>query len=126
MKLIVTRDFRNNFGAEVKDPIHEHHIHKGAILEIGPAGLEFSNQEHWKRLSGDERKLIANLHGAKCVGDGSNEKLVKQIQSEAAAEKAAAEKAAKTTMAAGSAADVLKQLLDSGVIVLNPDRAKAA
>ena len=36
MKLIALRDFRNIGGAiEIKDALHDLHIHKGAIFEIG-------------------------------------------------------------------------------------------
>lgn len=73
MKLIARKDFRNNCGLKVADPLHDHHVHKGAIFEID-------------ETKPDNEQIIAQLNAGGCIADATNEKAVKAIQAEVAAD----------------------------------------
>ncbi len=107
MKLIALRAFRNTHGFDLnKDGVisdHEHHIPKGARFDIGGA-------KPFEELNKAEQRLVAELNTAKCVGDASDTKLVAKIAAEVKAEAAVEERQKNTAMAAGSSADLVKQL----------------
>jgi hypothetical protein len=80
MRLIALRDFRNTHPKEIRieNAINESHVHKGAIFEIDE-----------KAKGGSELILELNVNG--CVGDATEDRTVKAITSEVAAEKRKAE-----------------------------------
>lgn len=73
MKLIARKDFRNNVGLKIADPLHDHHVHKGATFEMD-------------EKDADQEQTIALLNAAGCIADATNEKAVKAIQAEVAAD----------------------------------------
>ena len=80
MKLIALSDFRNTHEIEIENPIHEKHVHMGAIFSIGgDLPLEKMKQE--------DRLLVAALNAAGRIGDATNPETVKAVQAKVAAEK---------------------------------------
>lgn len=102
MKLIATKDFSRvpalDF-IDLPDRIHENHIHKGATFDVGKAA-KFTD------LNKTDQQLVAGLVHAGCVGDASDEKVVKAVQAEIAADKKRAENAAKAETASANQAMV--------------------
>ena len=83
MKLIALRDFRNIGGAiEIKDALHDLHIHKGAIFTIGQG----NDLVVMKRLDRDSVELIGRLSLANCIGDATDATLVARVEAELADE----------------------------------------
>jgi hypothetical protein len=117
MRLIALRGFKNNAKALIKfergsEPVHADGVHAGAIFTIGDEAPVSELPEAYKYI-------IGQLAQAKCIGDASDEKLVKRVQAEVKADKARAEEQA-NLVAAGSHADVARQvasvLADYGLI----------
>jgi hypothetical protein len=110
MKLIALRNFRNTHGIDLdgdgKLTQHEKHVHKGATFAIGGA-------KEFKDLSKADQRIVLELNHAKCVGDATDEKLVKRIAAEVAEDARAEKRARETTAAAGSNADLVKQLTEA-------------
>ena len=82
MKLIALKDFARVQALEdvaIEGAKHSRHIHKGATFDIGKA-------EKLKDLTKGDQYLVAQLTVAGCVGDATDEKLVKAVQAEVAAE----------------------------------------
>lgn len=76
MLVIAKRDFRNpGRQLELKDAVHPDHVHMGAVFQFG-AKLETPLKE----LKPAERELIIQLAAADCLSDGTDEKVVKEIQ----------------------------------------------
>lgn len=96
MKLIATSDFRNCFdeSVQIPDALHEDHVHKGCIFNIG-------GEAKLEALSADNKRLLAMLNEAGRIADGTDPKVVKAIQDEAKAEKAAQAKLAAKVEVAG-------------------------
>jgi hypothetical protein len=96
MKFIATKDFRNVPGLELEidKALHPSHIHKGALFEIGK-GAEL------KDCSKTDQQTIAQLIVAGCVGDATDEKIVKAVKADVALD----EKREKAAAAANSAAN---------------------
>jgi len=112
MKLIALRDFRNTHELEIADALHEKHVHKGAVFSIGGTDAK-GNEIPFDKLLKRDQELVALLSYAKCIGNGADTELVKRIQKEAAEEAKSIAEAKKTLMSAGSAADIIKQLVDA-------------
>jgi hypothetical protein len=113
MKLIALRNFRNNVEPRIdlgKEAQHDDHVHKGAIFIIGTdkAGNDIPEAED---MSKADQRTVGLLKMAGCIGDATDEKLVKRIQKEAAQDEKALAEAKKSAMAAGSPADVIQQLI---------------
>lgn len=123
MKLIALHNFLNTHELEVstdgEKTTHEKLIPKGAIIYIGEK-LEFA------KLKASDKELVALLNHAHCIGDANDEKLVKRIQNEVAQEKKVEARQASTAVMAGSTADVIAQLVASGVLVVAKQPAAAA
>jgi hypothetical protein len=111
MKLIALRSFRNNTEPriELDGAKHDNHIHKGAIFSIG-IGKDGKDIVDADKLSKTDERNIGLLQMSGCVGDATDEKLVKKIQAQVA-EEDAAESRAKKSVAAGSNADIVAQLV---------------
>lgn len=133
MKLIATRDFYNNCGIAgvrfdedagkhvggVEGAPHPLHVHKGAKFDIGTTS-EFKN------LTGPEKKLVAELVHANCIGDATDKKVCARVAAEIAAEKKREEaqlKAAKEA-AGGSAVVALTELFQKMQAVSAPAAGK--
>lgn len=70
---------KNDAGLLVS-PLHDNHIHKGAIFELGT-----SKDESELRTKNDpKRKLIAQLRYAGCISDASDKDCVKRIEEDIA------------------------------------------
>ena len=83
MKLIATRSFRNIGGAiEIKDALHDLHIHKGAIFTIGQG----NDLAAMKRLDRESVELLGRLSLAGCIGDADDATLIARVESELADE----------------------------------------
>lgn len=116
MKLIALKDFANNSQLEIESAVHERHIHKGAVFNIG-TGKDLKD----KSLLAHERTTIAQLIVSGCVGDANDTKVVKAVNEEVAMDKKREENAAKlNTAAAGNA------LLEQLTALLNKAAAGAA
>jgi hypothetical protein len=85
MKLIAKRDFRNTGQAiEIEDAIHPDHVHKGAIFIVGK-----EEKTPFDGLSRQDKEFVSLLNAADCIADGSDDKIVKQVMAEVAADKKA-------------------------------------
>ncbi len=106
MKLIAIRDFSNNVPdkLDIKDALHDRHVHKGAIFTVG-------DELPFDKLTKPDQALVALLNYSKCVGDATNKDVVARVQAEIAAEKKAAEALKGTERSAGSNADLIAQLI---------------
>ena len=78
MRLIAKKHFyRTPQLADVKldKPLHDKVIHKGAIFDIG-------TKPAFEDLSRDDKKLVATLRVAGCVGDASDSEVVARVKAE--------------------------------------------
>ena len=83
MQLIAKRAFKNpGRKLSIKDALHPDHVHKGATFSIG-------TEKEVKNLNGDDQKMVLLLNVADCLGDATDEKIVRAVQAEVAAEKKA-------------------------------------
>lgn len=104
MDLIALRDFRNTHEIDIKNPIHDRHIQKGAQFQIG-------GKSAFKDLRKDDQNLVILLNQNHCIGDGADEKLVRRMQDEVRVEERAEKTRIATVMSAGSSDDVVKKLI---------------
>jgi len=100
MKLIALKDFANNFGLEVEDPLHERHVHAGAIFDIGQG----KTLEELRKKEVPAAMLVAQLTVAGCVGDATDEKVVKAVKESVAQDRKREETAKKLQQAADGSA----------------------
>lgn len=110
MKLIATRSFRNTHNIDLngdgKISADEKFITHGTVFYIG-AKLPFA------KMTAGDKEMVALLNHARCIGDGDDSKVVEAVKAEVELAKRHEERAAKTQMAAGSAADLIKQLVEA-------------
>lgn len=99
MKLIALRDFRNvaqlrlkdGDDSIVKDAVHDDHVHKGAVFEIGKE----QSLEALRKKDLPSAQIVAHLIASGAVGDASDNKLVEKVGTEIAVEKKRLANAAK-------------------------------
>lgn len=105
MKLIALKDFRNVPGLEleIKDAQHDNHVHKGATFEIGKYDV-------LKDCSKTDQQTVAQLIVSGCVGDATDEKVVKAVKLEVEADEKREKAAAKANSAANDSA-LVQQLI---------------
>lgn len=135
MKLIAKTNFRNTKLLGIRpldekgkpDVRHKEHVHKGARFDFGSG-------ENFVDLSAPEQKTVLLLAYAGCIprlqwepsGDANQPprskpytaEVIDKIDAEAEADEADRAKAKNSAVAAGSAVDVIKQLIASGVLVV--------
>ena len=67
-------------GASVESP-HPNNIHQGGIFELGP----WQNEAEWKKAEADaDKKLIAQLRYAGCIGDAADPEVVARVERDVA------------------------------------------
>lgn len=125
MKLIALRNFRNTQNLDLDedgkfDPIHESHVHKGAVLSIG------GNKE-FKDLSKTQQSIVFQLNAANCVGNANDKDVVARVKAEVD-EDAKAEAKAKSAHAAGGNEHLVKTIIETlaGLGLISPKAAKEA
>jgi hypothetical protein len=139
MKLIASSNFRNTKQLNIKPlnengktaSLHPNHVHIGARFDFG-SGDNFSD------LTAREQSIVLQLEYAKCIpriewepadpglppkSKPYKHETIDKIDEEAEAYFAKRDKEKNTAVAAGSAVDVIKQLIASGVLV--PAAAKS-
>jgi hypothetical protein len=100
MQLIALRDFSRTpdlKDVEIKDTIHDKHIHKGALFQIGTGKI-------LKDVTPVERTQIATLVFARCVGDATDPKVVQEVKDEILTDKKREENAKRLNAASDSSA----------------------
>lgn len=78
-------------------PLHDNHIHRGAIFELGTS----KDESELRTRNDPKRKLIAQLRYAGCISDASDKDCVKRIEEDIATDikrDATVAKANKTTV----------------------------
>src|SRR4051812_30609924 len=100
MKLIALKDFANNFGLEIEDALHDRHVHKGHVFEIGRA----NNLKDLRKEDAGAAFLVAQLSVAGCVGDATDTKVVTAVKEEIALDKKREENAKKLQAATDGSA----------------------
>ena len=87
-KFIARKDFRNNCGLDIKDPIHPDHVHKGAIFTLGAdnRGNDLP-LEKAKEMVAAQSELIVALDAAECIYSAEDAAKLKLVQDEVAADK---------------------------------------
>lgn len=122
MKLIATRNFRNTHNIDLdgngKITADEHFVAKGTVFHIG-------GKKPFDECSKADQAMIALLNHSKCIADANDEKITARIKAELAEEKKVEQRAANTAVAAGSAADLVKQLTEALAALSGKGKAAA-
>lgn len=99
MKFIALKDFAKVgplIEIEIPGQIHDRHIHKGAIFEIGQGDV-------LKKMDPSAKALIAQLVVTSCIGDATDAKLVKAVNDEIEMDAQRAENHARINAGVGAA-----------------------
>ncbi len=120
MKLIALHNFRNTFAIDLdgngKLTEDEKFVKQGTVFHIG-------GPKPFEQCSKADQEKIALLAAAKCVGDAENKKVVETVRAEMKSAEALEKRNASTAVAAGSAADLVKQLTEA-LVALTGKTAK--
>ena len=100
MKLIALKDFRNNFKLEVDDAVHPDVVHKGYEFEVGKA----KDLAGLRKEDAEAAFLVAQLTVARCVGDGSDSKVIEAVKEDILQDKKREANAKKLQQAADGSA----------------------
>lgn len=118
MKLIALRDFAkvgDLEAVEIDGLTHPRHIHKGAVFEIGNA----KNLLEMNKTEKANAALVAQLFVSRCIGDATDEKVVKAVKEEIELDKKREANAAKLNEAAQTShlGEALLTMLKQGKVV---------